>query len=421
MQTILHLTDIHFGWEGNDLSGFADRKVCLDGLLKELRTLETGWKPTIICLTGDIGWRGIASDYTEAKKWLDELLKVCGLTYNELVMCPGNHDVQRPKAKKLSRPESTKDADEVLSPPIAEHFQGPFSDFIAFCRLAGVPNLAFGNSESQLVGERKINGFRFAAFNSAWFSKDDADKGKLWLGLPHLKYMEANNQLHFLGSDEDASMTITLVHHPAEWLHTDEQHASASRPNTLDYLAHRCHLLLTGHTHGEVRGADRIADGALHFTGGSAYAGASHFNSFRLIRITSDKVEDRAYEFDPRSTDNKWRPHPAGTRPLTYQKQAGQLSVQERAMLNYDDFRVAFRNDALKHLERKSRLLRPAGTLPTIINRPVAVRVSIQHDQYDSAGRLVRAKNAEQTMPFYDAVRQSRRTLLFGDLGAGKS
>src|SRR5690348_1648162 len=91
MQTILHLTDLHFGWEGNDSSALADRKVCLEGLLIQLRMLEPEWKPTIICVTGDIGWRGISADYTQAKEWLDELLRVCGLTYRELVMCAGNH------------------------------------------------------------------------------------------------------------------------------------------------------------------------------------------------------------------------------------------------------------------------------------------------------------------------------------------
>lgn len=421
MPTILHLTDIHFGWEGNDPSGFADRKVCLDGLLHELRTIQLEWKPTIICLTGDIGWRGISSDYGEAKNWLDELLAISGLTYKELMVCAGNHDVFRPKAKKLPRPESTKNADEVLSPPIAQHFEGPFSDFLAFCKLANIPDLKFGNCKSQLVGERQVNGFRFVIFNSAWFSKDDDDKGKLWLGQSHLRYMEANNQLPLLGSANDAPITIALLHHPPEWLHTDEQHANRSRPNTLDYLARRCHLLLTGHTHGEIRRADRIADAALHFTGGSAYAGASHFNSFRLIRITPDRVEDRAFEFDPRSADNKWRAQEACARPLSYQKQVEQPAVQDRAALDYKGVRNALRNRALKNLELKSRLLRPAGNLPAITNRPVSVRVSIQHDQYDTNGRLIRAKNAEQTMPFYEAVRESRRTLLFGDLGTGKS
>lgn len=144
-QTILHLTDIHFGWEGDGSSGEADRKVCLNGMLAELKNLEAAWKPTIICLTGDIAWRGSKSDYQAAKKWLNELLKVCGLTYCQLVVCPGNHDVIRSKAEKLPRPESTKDADTVLSLPIAEHFEAPFSEFISFCKKTGMPSLKFAN------------------------------------------------------------------------------------------------------------------------------------------------------------------------------------------------------------------------------------------------------------------------------------
>jgi predicted MPP superfamily phosphohydrolase len=154
MQTILHLTDIHFGWEGKDPLGLANRTVCLNGMLTELKKLETPWMPTIICITGDIAWRGLKSDYTEAKKWLDQLLEICGLTYNQMIVCAGNHDVFRPKAEKLSRPESTEDADKVLSPPIAKHFEGPFSQFISFCNQARMPTLKFGEFQSHLVGER---------------------------------------------------------------------------------------------------------------------------------------------------------------------------------------------------------------------------------------------------------------------------
>jgi len=421
MQTILHLTDIHFGWEGDNPSELANRQVCLDGMLAELKNVESSWKPTIICLSGDIGWQGKKSDYVEAKKWLDVLLTTCGLTYNELVVCAGNHDVIRSKAQKLPRPASTNDADKVLEPPIAEHFEGPFSQFIEFCNGANLPSLRFGDYNSQLVGERIINGLRFVVLNSAWFSKNDDDKEKLWLGQSHIKYMEANGQLPSLRSSHNSPITITVLHHPAEWLHPDEKHLAGSRPNTWDHLSARSHVLLTGHTHDGVRGADRIADGALHFTGGSAYAGASHFNSFRLIRITPDIVEDRAFEFDPRSVDNKWRPRPAEARPLTYQQQSNTVFVASEQLISIKDYRAAFRKDAQKHLVRKSRILRPEGILPFTIKRPVSVRVSIQHAKYDSEGRLVRDKQTEQTMPFYEAVRQSRRTILFGDLGSGKS
>src|SRR5262245_324467 len=146
MQTILHLTDIHFGWEGTKPYELAQRKLCLDGLLAELKKLSSPWKPTIICLTGDVGWRGVASDYAEAKRWLDELLDDCGLSYAQLLVCPGNHDIIRDLAKKVARPPSATEADEVLAPPIPPHLEQLFGNFIEFRRTAGIPELAFGSA-----------------------------------------------------------------------------------------------------------------------------------------------------------------------------------------------------------------------------------------------------------------------------------
>jgi hypothetical protein len=167
--------------------------------------------------------------------------------------------------------------------------------------------MKIGDDESYLVGERVLDGYRFVSLNSAWFAKDDDDEKKLWLGLPHLRVLEAAEQLPSVHGRSDARCTVALVHHPKEWLHPQESNAWGSRPNTWDYLARRCHILLTGHTHGEVRRADRIAEGPYHFTGGSAYAGASHFNSFRLIRVETEQLVYLSFEFDPRSAENKWK------------------------------------------------------------------------------------------------------------------
>jgi len=110
---------------------------------------------------------------------------------------------------------------------------------------------------------------------------------------------------------------------------------------------------------------------------------------------------------------------PCGVPPLSYQQQSKLLSVTSELTLSIKDYQAAFRKDA-QNILSQSRLLRPEGILPATTKRPVSVRVSIQHAKYDSEGRLVRDKNTEQAMPFYEAVRQSRRTILFGDLGLEK-
>ncbi len=99
------------------------------------------------------------------------------------------------------------------------------------------------------------------------------------------------------------------MHHPFDWLHRDDNNVSDGRPNTKDYLAARCHMLLTGHTHGEVRDPDQVAMGAYHFTGGATYAGGNYENSFRLIRVKPGQLVYRSFEYNPRSAKNKWHAH----------------------------------------------------------------------------------------------------------------
>jgi len=421
MKTILHLTDIHFGWEGPNLNGLAEREGCLNSLLEELKKLDPQWKPTIICLSGDVGWRGAASDYSQAKEWLDKLLDIFGLGYDSLIVSPGNHDLDRSIAEKLPRPSEASEADKVLGLPIADHYEKPFSHFIEFCKLVKIPPYKLGDYDSYLVGERMLEGIRFVSLNSAWFAKDDNDQNKLWIGLPHLRYMDANKQLPLIQPDS-IPFTVATLHHPKEWLHLDEQQVSTGRPITWDYLAQRCHVLLTGHTHSAVRPADRVAECAWHFTDGSVFAGASHFNSVRLIQVKSKEITHKALEFDPTSSSNKWRSHEAVSLSLAKSGSETTLEVEKvKIQFSVSDVRAALCADAEKKLEQKSRLLRQTGTLPKIVDRLVSLRVSKQYDEYDRDGRLVEEKNSDYTMPFYEAARESRRVLLLGDLGTGKS
>ncbi|MCG8600691.1 MAG: NACHT domain-containing protein, partial [Verrucomicrobiales bacterium] len=381
--------------------------------------MEESWRPTIICVTGDIGWYGIGADYQTAKKWLDQLLSVCDLEYDSVVFCAGNHDVARPAAKKLARPKSAVEADEVLGPPIASHLETPFASFLSFCDSIGLPELDFGESKSHLVGSRIVKGIHFAVLNSAWFCKGD-DKGELWIGYPHITLMEASDQL-VLHPSEEERMTVALIHHPQEWLNEAEIHSYDSRPNVVDYLANRCHLLLSGHTHGEVRGADRIGDRALHFTGGSAYSGASHFNSFRLVQVRTDSFTDRAFEFDPRSVGKQWKSTEAQTRSVALQRNHSPANTTESTRFNTTGLRDSSRNQARRVVESKSRLLKQSGQLPELVDRPVSLRVSHQHNEFDMSGNLVRKNDADRIISLYEGARHSRRTLLLGDLGTGKS
>ena len=90
---ILHLSDLHFGYEpASDpvSTAQAQRSNTLNALLDALNRLDSAWKPDMVAITGDIGWKGVEADYALAEEWLSKLLKTLGLTPDKLIMCAGN-------------------------------------------------------------------------------------------------------------------------------------------------------------------------------------------------------------------------------------------------------------------------------------------------------------------------------------------
>ena len=257
---ILHMSDLHFGWDGDE-NQRANRHLALESLLDLLRKLKADWKPNCISISGDIGWKGLHSDYQSAKDWISKLLTTLGIAPEALFMCPGNHDADRSLAKRNARPDSHEEADNVLGVPISETYSRPFQAFTDFCKSLEVPPYLLGDSPSYLVGRRSFKGIYFVAYNSAWCSKDDNDKQKLWLGLPQIRYMESRGQLASPRRLHDWPPTIAFFHHPRDYFREEELQAAGTRPNTFDYMARRCHLFFTGHTHGEIREPDKFAGG----------------------------------------------------------------------------------------------------------------------------------------------------------------
>src|SRR6266540_3046043 len=176
---ILHLSDLHFGWDGDDFLKIAQRTVALREMLRVISALEDSWRPNVLCITGDIGWRGKQEDYALAKTWINELLATLRFGSEALFLCPGNHDSDRNFALSNVRPADRTDAERVLKSPLAEQYTRPFASFATFCREIGVPAYRVGELDSYLVGSRLFSGLNFVCLNSAWFSQGDDDKGRL--------------------------------------------------------------------------------------------------------------------------------------------------------------------------------------------------------------------------------------------------
>lgn len=175
-----------------------------------------------MAVTGDLGWRGKASDYEKFGSWFGELLKEIGITPDRCFFCPGNHDVDRSIARSIARPRDAKEADEVLGIPLASQYKDAFQAFSVFSEKFGVPPYQIGHEASHLIGMRSLGGISFVAMNSSWFCKGKDDQGNLWLGLPLLKELEAHKQIPYHGDIRQGGPFVALFHHPREWFNANE-------------------------------------------------------------------------------------------------------------------------------------------------------------------------------------------------------
>ena len=352
---ILHITDLHFGFDPTEAAS-DERLLALNQLIEVVAELDGMWRPTTICISGDVAYGGKQKEYELSATWINRLMSRLNVAADHLIICPGNHDIERTVATTFARPSDPDEADQCLGTPIADQYHRAFANFSQFCRGLGMPTLKLGEEESYLTGYRCIEGVRFVSMNSAWFCRDNKDSKRLWIGLPLLRHLEAKAQW-----PKQAEPCVALLHHPREELNPNEINSYTSRLNSYDYICGRCDILLSGHTHGEIRDPDRIADRALVFTGGATYADSSYNNSFQLLKVAPGHVQFRAYAFDPRT--RSWQASgDAKVRGIGLQRHPQKVVPSGDSSLHH--WRDCSLADVHRIRDTKSRAAKPIGELP---------------------------------------------------------
>ena len=318
---ILHLSDLHFGAEPtNSISSHAvaKRKNTLAAFIESLNSINTELRPNIVVISGDIAWKGRRQDYDKAKTWLRKLLRILDLTPEDLILCAGNHDIDERKLGGLGLPKSAKQADEWLDPGQEglQNLTRPFQNYLSFCEDFRIPKPSIGIDSCYLLGHRETRGLKFLILNSAWFCRRKDDEGniddnkKLWIGLPHLEVMQGNGELVNPSRYDESKITVAVHHHPPEWLHDSEINAYQGRKNTYQYLAERCHIVLSGHAHPEaVQPANRWAQAAYVFKGGAIYVGNNYSNIFSILQIDLGERLVYAYYYTFLPAEGRWAPY----------------------------------------------------------------------------------------------------------------
>ncbi len=405
---LLHLSDLHFGAD-DSARDINDRALCLDKLLESLTALPPEWQPGAIVVTGDIGWRGKDSDYREAARWLLRVSDVTGVLPSSFVFCPGNHDVDRAIAVSVPRPSTSSEANDVFKNGMPAFVCNSFAQYTAFCEAFGAPPLAFRGEGSRLCGTVTVADIRFIVINTAWFSKDSADRRQLRVGLPLVQQLDSDHSLIRSRQWGDRPLTVSLMHHPSTWLHDDETgYWGDAEQGAYLYLAARSHLVLSGHSHEVLPAHGRAPGGGIVLGCGATFANAGHPNQYQLIRFKADRIEYRRSQYDKHPLEQRWtskdvdaalysdRPasdHDPRTRPTL-------AELQERCARHARDYVLA-----------KSKALTP-GSAPEIT--PLLVSRTTTSTAQELAAM-------PQRLELRALLRETNRAIIWGDLGTGKS
>ena len=271
----LHISDFHFSLKNSFLQ---DR--VLDAFLQSLPTLIKRFGPVdLIFASGDIAAFGKQSEYAHATEFFDKVLKALGLGRERLFVVPGNHDVDRDEGAGLVRTlKSLEEADVTLNPEKAQlhiklrqaafktWFNEYFSDIRSFSE----------NSTISPIEQIKIAGqiINVVLVNTAAFSFDNEDAGKLWIGRRNTEALIGAAKVHL------ADLTIAVMHHPLSWIAPQELNLiKAGLRSVADIVLH-------GHFHENESEAIIGNNGhALHLAAGAMYQTSPYPKCAMFVRV----------------------------------------------------------------------------------------------------------------------------------------
>lgn len=211
---ILHLSDYHF--KSNSFEKFSE-----DGIIEKLcesLTKKTN-KIDLVLFTGDLVHSGKNDlDFNSAKSsFIDTVTKSLGISINEFIMCPGNHDVDR--SSRLESLENFFSEKIVGNYELNRFIQDKNKDYEN--SLLGTKNYynfvnklytddseinEFYSVHSRIIENEKVG---IVSLNSAWRSLGDDSLNRLL--FPIMLLEEALNKI------KECSCKIILLHHPLFW------------------------------------------------------------------------------------------------------------------------------------------------------------------------------------------------------------
>ncbi|UHD17839.1 metallophosphoesterase family protein [Thiocapsa bogorovii] len=272
MVRILHVSDVHFGISDNA----AEQERMLKGISKYFDTNSINLD--FLIFSGDLSQRANETELMEGFDWLSRLAAV---TCSQILVVPGNHDVDRASAEiddlRLASP--TEDSFNRQKGKIyrSHNHLRPFFD--CFEQIQN-DNFLNGWRENPFIDcvsvEKQGLPIHFLCLNTAVLSCGNDDERRLCVDM---------NSINGCLKDFDAetNLIIAVGHHPLDWLADWNAQKLSSTLNQETGP----HVYLHGHLHERSGKSAFAATGAgiASFAAGAAYQGAEWEQSFWIIDV----------------------------------------------------------------------------------------------------------------------------------------
>ncbi|WP_448192333.1 metallophosphoesterase [Azospirillum sp. sgz301742] len=332
----VHLSDIHFGQERDDIVHIHDdvKQQLIADATEVIGGLPGGVAQGIL-VTGDIAYSGKRAQYEDAGRWLDTLAENIGCPIHRVQMVPGNHDVDRDKLSiggsqllDYIRAGGAAEYERVVDNPADRaSLLARFEDYGRFCfgydcPLHGEVRFAT-NLRIELAPSRWI---RFIRKNSALLchGKERGDAPELMIGARQ-----------FTIPRKAGEENVVLVHHPLNWYKDADE--------VRQYVRSRARVFISGHEHNPKVTIDTVDEGCdvMMLAAGAAVPFKSneiYTYTYNIIEFDWDEEADAlAVTMHPRT----W--NPAGTCFEADSKRLG--GSEPRFTLGSPNFRKCKRPD----------------------------------------------------------------------------
>jgi len=275
---ILHSSDLHARAEAED-----DQRLIIQALISDAAARSQERAFDLAVVSGDLAFSGTDGDFDLARRMLLEpLADALDLPLAQVVVVPGNHDVNRDRINRfLERGYSDLLIDRaavngLLSEPV--ELAAATERLTEWNRFH--VELYEDDPPEQIAPLAFLHRFDFdglrvgvAALNSAWRARGgDEDRRRLLLGDKQVSPA--------LAGLADCDVPIVVLHHPLDWL------SRFDADDVRGQLARGAVLVLSGHEHVPDPTFEAGAHGqALFSRAGCLYESEEYFNGYSIVDI----------------------------------------------------------------------------------------------------------------------------------------